>query len=510
MIEMQPTVATTRLTVSDGKSVQTSTHVPLVRPIQWTSNRHSRYLMQWLTFASPLALVDMALSTAILAATGLGLSFVVSGVATISIVSLLAIQAIILPIAFMAFGLYCNVGMHPVEELKRVVTATLFGLTLMIAIAVWSQPSLAFLELLVLGANGLLCALILPSARHLLRCWLGRQAWWRQPLVVISHSDRAQAFIDELEKEKHLGLRPVGFIQSFQDHWERNDIPSQCLGDEEDLPEAIERHHIFWGLVDTKCVEPDQLQSFVDRHHRGLPHLITVAGDRGDSHLFVHGITCGFIPGVHLQSRLSLLMPNLVKRFVDLACGLVALTLFSPVLIFLAIAVKLSGPGNIFYSQERIGIGGRTFRIWKFRSMVKDADRVLHTCLMNNAKLRDEWRQTQKLTNDPRVTTIGKFLRRTSLDELPQLWNVLNGTMSLVGPRPIVRSEIERYGDVYWLYTRTKPGITGLWQVSGRNHTTYQERLHYDSFYVRNWSVWLDWYILLKTFRVVVLCEGAY
>ncbi len=142
--------------------------------------------------------------------------------------------------------------------------------------------------------------------------------------------------------------------------------------------------------------------------------------------------------------------------------------------------------------------------------MVQDADRVLKSFLANDPALRSEWKLTQKLVNDPRITSVGRFLRRSSLDELPQLWNVFNGSMSLVGPRPIIRSEIEKYGKSIWLYYRTQPGITGLWQVNGRNLTTYEERLTFDSFYVRNWSIWLDWYILLKTVRVVLLCEGAY
>ena len=142
--------------------------------------------------------------------------------------------------------------------------------------------------------------------------------------------------------------------------------------------------------------------------------------------------------------------------------------------------------------------------------MVPNAYEVLDEYLKKHPELSAEWLRDQKLKNDPRVTAVGRFLRKTSLDELPQLWNVIKGDMSLVGPRPIVDGEILRYGDRFRTYARVRPGITGLWQVSGRNNTTYEERVGFDDYYVRNWSVWLDFYILVKTVSVVVTGYGAY
>src|SRR5262249_13099512 len=186
--------------------------------------------------------------------------------------------------------------------------------------------------------------------------------------------------------------------------------------------------------------------------------------------------------------------------------GLLALPLF----LVICALIRLSGPGPIFYGQRRIGRGHRTFTAWKFRSMMIHADKVLADYLARNPEAAEEWERGHKLRNDPRVTRIGRFLRRTSLDELPQLWNILCGEMSLVGPRPIVEGEIEKYGEVFELYTQVRPGVTGLWQVSGRNNTTYQERIEFDEYYVKNWSVWLDVYILGCTVKAVLLSEGAY
>jgi Undecaprenyl-phosphate galactose phosphotransferase WbaP len=170
----------------------------------------------------------------------------------------------------------------------------------------------------------------------------------------------------------------------------------------------------------------------------------------------------------------------------------------------------MSTRGPIVYSHKRLGRNGRHFNAWKFRTMFQNADQVLELYLEEHPELREEWERDHKLKFDPRVTRIGRFLRKTSLDELPQLWNVIRGDMSLVGPRPIVDAEIEKYGAYYGLYTMVKPGITGLWQVSGRNNTTYDERVQLDAYYVRNWSPWLDLYLLLRTIRIVLFAKGAY
>ncbi|MCU1291578.1 MAG: wcaJ 2, partial [Bryobacterales bacterium] len=200
-----------------------------------------------------------------------------------------------------------------------------------------------------------------------------------------------------------------------------------------------------------------------------------------------------------------------LKRGLDIVLSTVLLTLLLPVFLFLCVAIKLTSGGSIFYGQKRYGRNGELFRAFKFRTMVQNADQVLVDHLRLHPEHLLEWQRDHKLKEDPRVTPVGKWLRRYSLDELPQLWNVLTGNMSLVGPRPIVHDEIRKYGNNgYDLYTRVLPGITGLWQVSGRNNTTYGERVAYDEYYVRNWSIWLDAYILARTVKTVLMAEGAY
>ncbi|MDE1163210.1 MAG: sugar transferase [Acidobacteriaceae bacterium] len=199
-----------------------------------------------------------------------------------------------------------------------------------------------------------------------------------------------------------------------------------------------------------------------------------------------------------------------MKRFFDVAVVLAISPVLVPVVVVIAAAIRLTSPGPIFFFHRRIRSHGDFFSMWKFRTMCVNSAEVLDQYLKAHPEARAEWLHTHKLQNDPRVTRVGSFLRRTSLDELPQLWNVLTGSMSLVGPRPIVATEVEKYGDSFADYSAVTPGITGLWQVSGRSRTTYAERVELDRSYARNWSFRGDLMILVRTVTSVVNQDGAY
>jgi Undecaprenyl-phosphate galactose phosphotransferase WbaP len=201
---------------------------------------------------------------------------------------------------------------------------------------------------------------------------------------------------------------------------------------------------------------------------------------------------------------------RVVKRILDVLLVLLSLPVTLLVLGAVAMVVAFSSPGPIFYSHRRIRRRGAFFSMWKFRTMCVNSAEVLEEYLASHPEARAEWNKTHKLRNDPRITKFGSFLRRYSLDELPQLWNVINGQMSLVGPRPIVAAEVEKYGDCFSCYCKVKPGLTGLWQVSGRSSVTYDERVALDCEYVERWSLTKDVMILLKTFSSVVNQNGAF
>jgi Undecaprenyl-phosphate galactose phosphotransferase WbaP len=198
-----------------------------------------------------------------------------------------------------------------------------------------------------------------------------------------------------------------------------------------------------------------------------------------------------------------------VKRLIDVMMAAAGLFFLAPLMIFIALAIWVNDRGPIVFRQTRIGRGGQEFYCLKFRTMVVDADERLAHLLQTDPHAAAEWERDRKLRNDPRITAMGRFLRKTSLDELPQLINILRGDMSLVGPRPIVRAEVIKYGDAFTEYQRVRPGLTGLWQVSGRNDASYDERVRMDSEYVRTWSVAGDIRIVLLTFPAL-LGKGAY
>ena len=198
-----------------------------------------------------------------------------------------------------------------------------------------------------------------------------------------------------------------------------------------------------------------------------------------------------------------------IKRAFDVVAATALLIVIAPVMLAIAAAIKLDG-GTIIYRHNRIGLGGRPFLCFKFRTMVQDADRCLAAYLETNAQAAAEWAHRRKLSKDPRVTRIGAILRKTSLDELPQLFNVIRGEMSLVGPRPVVQAELDQhYGGAAAAYMSCRPGLTGLWQVSGRSDTCYETRVALDTRYVREWSLLGDIKILAKTLPAVVARRGA-
>jgi lipopolysaccharide/colanic/teichoic acid biosynthesis glycosyltransferase len=219
-----------------------------------------------------------------------------------------------------------------------------------------------------------------------------------------------------------------------------------------------------------------------------------------------------FMAGTHLSSRSTgtngWARAALVLRLNQLVALLLLLAL-APVFAVVAYLIWQRDGAPVLFAHYRVGEKGKLFRCMKFRTMLRNSESVLAELLAKDPQARAEWERDQKLTDDPRITGIGQFLRRSSLDELPQLINVLRGEMSLVGPRPITVGELTRYGKVRWHYLSVRPGITGLWQVSGRNNTSYEERVSLDQRYVEERSLWLDVGILLKTVRVVVLREGA-
>lgn len=208
--------------------------------------------------------------------------------------------------------------------------------------------------------------------------------------------------------------------------------------------------------------------------------------------------------------KLSCWYNRWIKFVFDMVLTLVGTIIIAPFLLILCLIVCIDNHGHVIFKHKRVGKDGREFYCYKFQTMVGDAEVLLQEYLANNPEAKREWEENYKLLDDPRVTKLGGFLRRTSMDELPQIFNVLKGEMSLVGPRPIVKGEVRKYGRYIEYYYMVRPGITGVWQTSGRSDTTYRERVAMDTWYVQNWSMWLDLKYLSKTCYTVLRKEGAY
>jgi Undecaprenyl-phosphate galactose phosphotransferase WbaP len=248
----------------------------------------------------------------------------------------------------------------------------------------------------------------------------------------------------------------------------------------------------------------------VDRYGRCFGHLIVIPNLIGMTSLGICAREVGGMIGLEVSQKLLRPSSRVLKRLVDLV---IAAVLLVPVALLLAVAgflIKLEDGGPVFYSNERLGLGGKKFKALKLRSMVADGDRVFRQYLAANPEEASHWHNNQKLRLDPRLTRIGRIIRKTSIDELPQIWNVLIGEMSVVGPRPVLESQVGMYGPTFELYKQVRPGMTGLWQVSGRNHLSFAERVRLDKYVIQNWSVWMDLYILARTARVVLSADGAY
>ncbi len=409
--------------------------------------------------------------------------------------------------AYWAADLYKVVALSPVDELRRLVLATTGAVFFLVWLTFLTKESELFSRGVMVLA-WLLAVILIPLVRLIVRPFLGKKAWFAQPAAILGGGRTAALVIEMLRKNPGLALRPV---VAFDDDGARHgSLSIPVIAGLNSASSFCRSVGIDYAIITMPGVSRESLLAAVRHARFAFSRLLLVPDLLGVSSLWVNTRDLGGILG--LEIRDNLLRPEALfgKRFLDLILILLFLPILLPICLLLALLVKLSSGGPVFYTQRRIGKDGNVIRVLKFRTMVKNADAVLQRHLEQNPHLWNEWRKDHKLKRDPRVTWVGRFLRRTSLDELPQLWNVVLGDMSLVGPRPIVKAEIEKFGDAWDSYTRVLPGITGLWQVSGRNNLTYGERVQFNEYYVRNWSVWLDLYILFKTIRVVFTLDGAY
>jgi Undecaprenyl-phosphate galactose phosphotransferase WbaP len=406
---------------------------------------------------------------------------------------------------YWARGLYPAVGLGVVEELRRL---TLYTSVIFLALASFSfllKAPTIFSRLTFFLDWGLALVLV-PLNRSFTRALLARADLWGESVAVIGPLQPALAIVEGLRCQRKNGRRPVVIFSE-------DDLPQHLASPVPVFPvsrraEFCARYPLRSALV--FYADFTHINAVREKYHDSFERVQLISNE--EDGLSLSGVSVSEFGGVlSLEIHHSLMdrWAQLQKRLVDILGASLGLLLLTPFFLLIALLIELDSPGRVFYRQSRLGKGGNAFTLLKFRTMHIDADAVLSATLARDPLLKAEWEQYQKLKRDPRITRVGALLRRFSLDELPQLWNVLIGEMSLVGPRPIMLSQNRVYGSNLAHYTRVVPGITGMWQINGRNHTSFARRAELDYYYVLNWSFWLDIYILVRTIWVVLSRDGA-
>jgi Undecaprenyl-phosphate galactose phosphotransferase WbaP len=333
---------------------------------------------------------------------------------------------------------------------------------------------------------------------------------WARPTLIIGTGPNAIDAALALHSQPEMGLKVSHFVDvdGSSDPLNKQTQPRLPVAH---APQIAKQPGIQW-IIALEHAQSDQREYWIRQLAQwGVQDVGVVPAMRGVplhgtdiTHFFSHEVAL-----LRMRNNLYRWPARLIKRVFDTLAALVLLVLLTPFMLLIAFLIRRDG-GPAWFAHPRIGKNGVVFNCLKFRTMVVDAEVQLERLFQRRADLRQQWENERKLKQDPRVSPIGRFLRRTSLDELPQLLNVIKGQMSLVGPRPVVRTELKKYGSEVVYYLMVRPGMTGMWQVSGRNDVDYETRVYLDTWYVKNWALWYDVRILLKTIHVVLQRRGAY
>jgi len=355
-----------------------------------------------------------------------------------------------------------------------------------------------------LGFNWSLLAIGILAARYGIKMALSAAGAWQCPTLLVGAGATAQAAREALASDRLLGYEIVGSL-------DLGTLGPDDRATAQRLLQSCRQYRAGFVVLAPDAADIPRTEPIIGELTRQRIPFAVIPSIYGMSVLRLHQASFFSHDIVMLSSQNNLAEPLMraIKRAFDIVVAGTLLMLLAPFFLAMVTIIRRDG-GPALFAHQRIGMNGQRFGCLKFRTMVTDADAVLRRLLETDAAARAEWELDFKLRNDPRITPIGRFLRKTSLDELPQLINVLRGEMSLVGPRPIVEAEIPRYGEDIRYYLEARPGITGLWQVSGRNDSGYARRVRLDAWYVKNWSLWHDIAILVKTVRVLFTQEGAY
>ena len=421
-------------------------------------------------------------------------------------------QFLVLPLFFICSLVLKNLYTRKMQfwKILEVTFSAVFYGTAAVIVLLYSVKEAAHTSRMFIILTGCFAFVLIILFRYLIKNILNKFEILQTPLLIIGAGKTAELFLSAMQKDVGSSYKITGFLEDYQVEVSLRKYP--VLGKFKDAAVVIQKYNIqniviaAPGLVQEKMVQLINTVQPMVKNLTIIPNLVEVPM----SGIEAEGFFNEKIMLLRLKNNLASPLNRFIKYSFDFIATLIGMILISPILLAITILIKLDSPGAATFKHTRIGKDGKPFGCWKFRTMCVDADKRLTELLATSAEARKEWEESFKLKNDQRVTKVGKFLRKTSLDELPQVFNVLKGEMSLVGPRPVIADELPRYGEYLDDYLMVRPGITGMWQVNGRSDTTYDERVRMDSWYVRNWSFWIDIMLLWRTVKSVFMCKGAY
>ena len=412
-------------------------------------------------------------------------------------------------IAFAEAGLYSSRTLFW-EEARRSLRACTLAAVFAALVAFATHASVRLSRMVLVG-TWLATIVAVPIARHYAKRVLAAIGLWRRRVLILGAGETGRGVRERIANHRVLGYQAVAFVDDAAAAIGPTLGGLPVVGPLADVPRFVHEFGASEVLVALPRLPRERLLQLISVCEGHVAAIRLVPDMFGLATLGVEAEDLDGVLLLHMRWNLAKPWNLALKRVFDLVVGAVFTVLLSPLLLCIAIAIKLDSPGPVLFRQERLGRGWSRFACLKFRTMSLDAPAILARWLEQHPEARAEWEQYAKLrSHDPRCTRVGRFLRRTSLDELPQIFNVLRGEMSLVGPRPYLPIEAERMGPLAETILKAPPGITGLWQVSGRNELSFQQRLRLDEFYVRNWSLWQDVIVLLKTVGVLLTQQGAY
>ena len=420
---------------------------------------------------------------------------------------------IIVPTIFLCFLHASNTHIRSMPFWKmaqNVFWAILYSLLTIIMLMYFGKVADVVSRLFV-GMTGIFSFVFILTVRYLFKVYINAQNLFQVPVLFIGAGRTAELVLKSFHHDSGFGYKILGFID---DHpiSERLAQDFRILGGFADAERIIKETGVQTVIITAPGLSSEEQVNLVNRIQPHVKHVSFVPDLIGTpiGSITVESLVDEKIMLLKVKNNLAHWHNRALKRVFDLVASLCGMVFVIPLGLLLCLLIYIDSPGPVLFAHRRIGRGGREFPCYKFRSMVPNAQAVLADYLYTHPAARAEWERDFKLKDDPRITRVGAFLRKTSLDELPQLINVFKGEMSLVGPRPIIQAEVPKYGQYIHDFYLVPPGITGMWQVNGRSDTTYEERVEMDSWYVRNWSVWIDMVYLLKTVKVVLLRKGAY